>query len=102
MTCSSSGLPPTSCRTFGSCDLSLVPLPAAMMATARRGASADTSFADWEGDFAEEREGLAFDFFISNSIYLWPRVDGYFRPDGFPRKCGPTSRVLRQPRLPAP
>ena len=36
----SSGLPPTSCSTLGSCDLSRVPLPAAMMATATRGGCA--------------------------------------------------------------
>src|SRR6476659_5008650 len=102
MTCSSSGLPPTSCNTFGSCDLSLVPLPAAMMATARRGVSADASFDAWESDFAEEQEGLAFDFFISNSIYLWPSVDGYFRLDGYARKCSPTSRVPRQLRALVP
>src|SRR5580692_3203332 len=31
------GLPPTSCSTFGSCDLRRVPLPAAMIAMATRG-----------------------------------------------------------------
>src|SRR5258708_6566419 len=38
MTCASSGLPPTSCSTLASCDLRRVPLPAAMMAMATRGA----------------------------------------------------------------
>src|ERR1041385_5444167 len=37
ITCASRGLPPTSCRTFGSLDLRRVPLPAAMMAMAVRG-----------------------------------------------------------------
>src|SRR5713226_644048 len=38
MTYASSGLPPTSCSTLGCLDFSLVPLPAAMMAMAMRGA----------------------------------------------------------------
>src|SRR5579863_1070692 len=36
ITCASSGLPPTWCRTLGSLDLSRVPLPAAMMTMAVR------------------------------------------------------------------
>jgi hypothetical protein len=52
------------------------------MATAKRGTAADAGFAAVEDGFAEEREDLAFDFFISNSIYPWPRVDGYFRERG--------------------
>src|SRR5438552_1697937 len=36
ITCASSGLPPTSCNTFGCFDFSRVPLPAAMMAIATR------------------------------------------------------------------
>src|SRR5437762_1054158 len=34
ITCASSGFPPTSCNTLGSCDFSRVPLPAAIMAIA--------------------------------------------------------------------
>src|SRR5579863_756883 len=82
ITCSSRGFPPTSCNTLGSCDLSLVPLPAAMMATARRGAASspesprakeDVLF--WK-DSAREEE-LPFDFFIGLNI---PRLrnNGYF------------------------
>jgi hypothetical protein len=37
ITCASKGLPPTSCSTLGYFDLSRVPLPAAMIATAMRG-----------------------------------------------------------------
>src|SRR5271156_6484313 len=37
MTCARIGLPPISCRTLGCFDLSRVPLPAAMIATATRG-----------------------------------------------------------------
>src|SRR5207245_2389099 len=36
ITCASSGLPPTSCNTFGCFDFSRVPLPAAMIAIASR------------------------------------------------------------------
>ena len=39
ITCANSGFPPTSCKTFGSCDFNRVPLPAAMMAIAMRGAA---------------------------------------------------------------
>src|SRR6266576_1451269 len=38
ITCASSGLPPTWCKTFGYFDFRRVPLPAAMMATAMWGA----------------------------------------------------------------
>ena len=48
ITCSSSGFPPTSCNTLGSCDFSLVPLPAAMMATAMRGATPATASEEGE------------------------------------------------------
>src|SRR5580700_11756257 len=48
MTWASSGLPPTSCSTLGNCDLRRVPLPAARMATATRGAPADVW--EWEED----------------------------------------------------
>ncbi len=52
----SSGLPPTSCRTLGSCDLSRVPLPAAMMATATRGGESGwhlrRSVRSWISSFA--------------------------------------------------
>src|SRR5579859_1432592 len=41
MTCSRSALPPTSCNTLGNWDLSLVPLPAAIMAMAILGAEED-------------------------------------------------------------
>src|SRR5580704_4246346 len=60
ITCSSRGFPPTSCNTLGSCDLSLVPLPAAIMATATRGAPART-------------EALPFDFvFFIGFKYIAP------------------------------
>src|SRR5208283_1667212 len=58
ITCARSVLPPTSCSTFGSCDLSRVPLPAAMMATATLGAKSVEVF-----------EGVGFvDFFIRPTI----------------------------------
>jgi len=48
ITCANRGFPPTSCNTFGSCDLSRVPLPAAMMAMATRGAVVEeTAFSDF-------------------------------------------------------
>src|SRR6202051_5211919 len=52
-TCASSGFPPTSWSTFGSCDFRRVPFPAAMIATATRGAE----------DVVEETAFLAFVIF---------------------------------------
>src|ERR1700758_4762696 len=78
MTCSSRGLPPTSCNTLGSCDLSLVPLPAAMMATAIRGAELGFD-GSVRGDFTREIDAetdcLLCNFFIrpqdSLPLRLW-------------------------------
>ena len=70
ITCSSRGLPPTSCNTLGSCDFSLVPLPAAMIATATRRGPAELLFATFLDEVADERDELTFDLFIPNSIYL--------------------------------
>src|SRR5207302_5961753 len=70
ITCSNSGLPPTSCNTLGSCDFNLVPLPAAMMATATRRERAALFFVTFLNEVAGERDELTFDLFIPNSIYL--------------------------------
>src|ERR1700687_2731814 len=47
ITCASRGLPPTWCSTLGSFDLSRVPLPAAMIATAVRAAAWGRFVAVW-------------------------------------------------------
>src|SRR5579872_6245506 len=75
ITCSSRDFPPTSCNTLGSCDFSLVPLPAAIMATATRGSTA--SAADVCRPCAALMEELPFDFFIRPNIPC-PRGNGYF------------------------
>src|SRR5437868_560165 len=69
ITCSSSGLPPTSCNTLGSCDLSRVPLPAAMIATAIRGGTAG----DVRNVLREETVDFRFDFFIRPQYTLLAR-----------------------------
>src|SRR5712691_6603740 len=78
ITCSSNGFPPTSCNTLGNRDLSLVPLPAAIMATAMRVAG-DTSRE--EACAGEDFAGkdLPFDFFIRPNITR-PYSNGYFLP----------------------
>src|ERR1700678_2224007 len=63
ITCASSGLPPTSCSTLGNCDFSRVPLPAAMMAMATRGAELEAL-----------EEGSILDFFIRPTITRVPNV----------------------------
>jgi hypothetical protein len=52
-----------------------------MMATAKRGGVTGSFFFGFK-DTDEEREDLAFDGFISNSIYLGARAMGYFRRGG--------------------
>src|SRR3569833_722809 len=69
ITCSSSGLPPTSCNSLGIRDFSLVPLPAAMIAIAILGAlerfGVETNLA--------EAEDFALDFFIRTQYTLSPQ-----------------------------
>src|ERR1022692_3922497 len=74
ITWASSGLPPTSCSTFGSCDLRRVPLPAAMMATATRGAAVAEVL----------DEAIAFDFIIYLSQYIAQQAASRrYEPDSY-------------------
>src|SRR5580704_16898967 len=75
ITCSRSGLPTTSCNTLGNCDLSLVPLPAAMIAIAIRGGFNNAAAEPLAG--FNLPEDLPFAFFIRPTIPLRCRL-GYF------------------------
>src|SRR3954452_22803068 len=74
ITCSRTGLPPTSCSTLGICDFSRVPLPAAIIATAMRGTKGAPDFDDrFDNRFTDAEVfnlNFAFNFFIRISIYL--------------------------------
>ena len=70
ITCSSSGFPLTSCNTLGIRDFSLVPLPAAMIAIAIRGAAAERL--EVEANFGQA-EDFALDFFIRTQYTLSPQ-----------------------------
>src|SRR5215472_5108839 len=72
ITCSSRGLPPTSCNTLGSCDFSLVPLPAAIMAIATRDDPGAVGF----DDDGRDKDELFLDF-ISIPNIPCPRRNGY-------------------------
>jgi len=78
ITCSNSGLPPTSCNTLGICDFSLVPLPAAIIATATRGTDCVSSEELLLGAEPLATTELPFDFFIRLNISC-PQTNGYFR-----------------------
>ena len=66
ITCASNGLPPTSCSTLGCLDFSRVPLPAAMIAMAMRGAACDV----WLSGVS------AFDPIYREGVYRAGWIDG--------------------------
>src|ERR1700686_2323141 len=101
--CPSSGFPPTSCNTLGIRDLSLVPLPAAIIATATRGPEVapdpygereDVRFSEGTPEAAEKEE-LPFDFFIRPNIPR-ARSNGYFPADAL-KSLPNNKRGQRQP-----
>src|SRR5580704_124859 len=97
ITCPNSAWPPTSCNTLGSCDFSLVPLPAAIMATATRGADSVWFIGTFAlADKFLEAARLLADFLFIRLNIPRPCRNGYFKrhiSDAF----GPCLQVQPEP-----
>ena len=97
ITCSRTGLPPTSCSTLGICDFSRVPLPAAIIATAMRGTKGAPDFDDrFDNRFRCRSFQFEFRFQFLHSNFNISRLpsDGHFQQASL-QSCGVVANYAR-------